>query len=106
MSALMYVCSTLHALPASVCVASSPRAVFISLQVESQLASRVVAAVFSWPSAVLHARIVACALDAVALRPLHPAAACCALCAALHPFPRAAITGSATTIIRTRPKLL
>jgi hypothetical protein len=95
-SALMYVSSTAHALPASVCVVSRPRAPFISLHVESHFASSVVAAVPRLLRAVCHARMVAWALDAVALSPLHPSAACWADWAALHPLVNAARAGKTT----------
>jgi hypothetical protein len=94
-SAWMYVESTPHALLASVCVVSRPSAPFISLQVASHFASRFVAAVPRLVSAVCQARMVAWALDADALSPLQPSAACWADWAALQPLVNAARAASA-----------
>jgi hypothetical protein len=105
-SALMYVDRTPHALPASVCVVSRPSAPFISLQVASHFASRFVAAVPRSLSAVCHARMVACALDADALSPLQPAAACWADWAALQPLDNTARAASANAATVAYLKLL
>jgi hypothetical protein len=94
-SAWMYVLSTPHALPASVCEVSRLSAPFISLQVFNQFASRLVAAVPRSLSAVCQARMVACALDADALSPLHPSPACWMELAALQPLVNVARAESA-----------
>jgi hypothetical protein len=98
----MYVESTLHAALADVCVVSRLSAAFISLHVDSHFASRAVAAVPRLVSAVCQAMIVAWALDAVALSPLHPAAAW----AALHPFAATASAGRAAAITNARLNVL
>ena len=102
----MYVESTLHAALADVCVVSRLSAAFISLHVDSHFASRAVAAVPRLVSAVCQAMIVAWALDAVALSPLHPAAACWADWAALHPFAATASAGRAAAITNARLNVL